>query len=87
MYIFYIFDIDSNSLDFNDLIMYIPIPITPYPLLKCEFLIVGNFLHCCDSSQHFEHKCDIFITTGEEKMSYKSFTHILSVMIEKLEII
>lgn len=74
MYIF-TFYIDSNSLDFNDLIMYIPTSITPYPLLKCEFLSVGNFLHCCGSS-HFEHKCDIFITTGEEKMSYKSFTHI-----------
>lgn len=79
---FYIFDIDSNSLDFNELIMYIPTSITTSLLLKCEFLSVGNFLH---RSTYFEHKCDIFITTGGKKMSCKSFTHILSVMIEKLE--
>lgn len=40
---FYIFDIDSNSLDLNDLIMYIPISITSHSLLKCEFLSVCNF--------------------------------------------
>lgn len=66
--------------------MYIPSSITPDPLLKCEFLSVGNFLRRCGSSR-FEHKCDIFITNGEEKMSYKSLTHILSVLKEKLEII
>lgn len=72
---FYIFDIDSNSLDLNDSIMYIPTSITPYLLLKCEFLSVGNFLQRCGSS-HFWHECDIFITTGEEKMSSKGFPHI-----------
>lgn len=72
---FYIFDIDSSSLDLNDSIMYIPTSITPYPRLKCEFLSVGNFLQRCGSS-HFWHECDIFMTTGEEKMSCKSFpTH------------
>lgn len=74
-------DIDSNFLDFNDLIMYIP-TITPYHLLKCEFPSLDNFLHCCSSS-HFEHKCDIFMTTVEEKMSRVLHT---SVMIKKLDI-
>lgn len=44
MYIF-TFLTDCNSLDFNYSIVYIHTSNTPYPLIKCEFLSMDNFLH------------------------------------------